>query len=242
MNSNAKAITVLLGLVLTSFIVFCAEINFLVAEPRGSALSNYKNLPYAGKIILLVEDFEGLDTTKIKLKDAGFFDYGSAKISVNGEIIDNTPLSLKTALKITWNGSEKFGGWGKGIGSNIDLDSVRDYLNFRVRVPKDSIGFETIRVILEEDDNDDGKLQKEKDDAWYCEVNVPGKDKWQMISVPLREFKDDNEGGDHRLNVTKKGGLHTIIFSFQHPEKYAPGRSWYFDFICFSNEKLPDDI
>ena len=240
MESNRKALIVLFTLVLTSFIVFCAEMKFLVPSPRGSSMENYKDIEFADKIILLVEDFEGLDTTKINLKRENFFDYGSAKISVDEAVVDNNVLSSKAALKVKWTGSDAYGGWGKGIGANVDLDTATDYLNFRIYVPKDTLGAETIRIILEEDDDDDGKLQKDKDDAWYYEVNIADKGKWKMVSIPLRDFKDDNGGGDHKFNVNKKGGLHTIIFGFQHPEKYAVNQAWYFDFICFTHGKLPE--
>ncbi|MGZ3903946.1 MAG: glycan-binding surface protein [Bacteroidia bacterium] len=242
METDKKALFVLLALVLTSLLVFCAEMKFLVPKPRGSSMHNYKNTEYADRIILLVEDFEELDTTKVVLKKENFFDYGNAKISVDRTFIKNDPISLTSVLKVTWQGSDNYGGWGKGIGANIDLDTLNDFLNFRIYVPKDTMSVETIKIILEEDDNDDGKLQKDKDDAWYYLADIPEKGKWKMVSIPLKDFADDNEGGDHRFNVTKKGGLHTIIFNFQHPEKYLSGRFWYFDFICFSKGKLPDTL
>ncbi|MGZ3862273.1 MAG: glycan-binding surface protein [Bacteroidia bacterium] len=242
MEPNKKALIVLLTLVLTSVIVFCAEMKFLVPKPRGSTTDHYKNTGYADKIILLVEDFEGLETPGTDLHKEKFFDYGSAKISIDTTMAMNDPVAVKTALKVMWAGSDNYGGWGKGVGANLDLDTAKDFLSFRIYVPADTMSFETIKITLEEDDDDDGKLQKDKDDAWYYELNIKDKGKWKMVSIPLKDFKDDNPGGDHKFNVTKKGGLHTIIFAFQHPDKYTIGRTWYFDFICFTGEKLPESV
>lgn len=238
METEKKALLILLALVSTSLLVFCAEISFLVPKPRGSSMHNYKNLQHADQVVLLVEDFEELDTSRTLLLKENFFDYGNAKISVDRTVAKNDPVSLKTVLKVTWSGPDNYGGWGKGIGANIDLDTLTDFLNFRLFIPIDTIGSESIKITLEEDDNDDGKLQKDKDDAWFYLLDIKEKGKWETVSIPLKEFKDDNPGGDHKFNVSKKGGLHTIIFSFQHPDKYLQGRSWYFDFICFSKGEL----
>lgn len=74
--------------------------------------------------------------------------------------------------------------------------------------------------------------------SWVYKLSITPADKWQIISIPLKDFKDSNAGGDSILNVTRKGGLHTIIFSFDQVDKYTPEHKWYFDFICFTNEKI----
>jgi len=229
-------------LVLTSVIIFCAERKFLVAEPRGATLSNYEKVPGMDKIFLLMEDFEGFSADSIDLSKENFFSYGSAKITVDHSHSDGSPISLKSSLEVEWTGAENYGGWGKGIGANIDLDITTDFLNFRIFIPEGVKTEESIKIILEEDDNDDGKLQKDKDDAWVYTVNIPVKSGWQMISAPLKDFKDDNEGGDQKFNVTRKGGLHTVIFGFLNTEKYVRGQKWYFDFVCFSHGKISEPI
>jgi len=89
-----------------------------------------------------------------------------------------------------------------------------------------------------EDDNNDGILQEDKDDSWSAIVTIPAKNEWQLVSVPLSDFSDNNPGGDGILNVNRKGGLHNIIFSFEQAGKYNTSNCWYFDFICFTNAKV----
>lgn len=239
MNANKKAILVLFLLVSTSVLIFCAERKFLVAEKRGSGLTRYENLPWASKILLLVDDFEDMHDNK-ELEKEKFFAYGSAHLALSKEKIDKDPIAGGSCLKVTWNPAEPYGGWGKGVGENIDLNAEDDQLNFRIFIPKSNEGNEFLKVTLEEDDNDDGKLQKDKDDQWAATVTLPANDEWQLVSIPLKEFVDDNEGGDHILNVTRKGGLHTVIFSFQQPDKYTTQSAWYFDFVFFSSGHIDE--
>jgi len=239
MESNKKALALLLILVFTSLAVFCLEKKFLVAQKRGAGLNSYSKITWLDKILLLVDDFEGM-SADTSLQQERFFEYGSVKIELDTARVDAHPLALKAALKVTWNGETEYGGWGKGVGENIDLDVNNDHLNFRIYVPKTNPGDELIKIILEEDDNDDGKLQKDKDDTWFCLTSVHPKDEWQLISIPLKDFRDENDGGDHVFNVNRKGGLHTIIFSPMLADKYTPASTWYFDFIFFSSGKIED--
>jgi len=239
MESNKKALTLLLILVFTSLALFCLEKKFLVAQKRGTGLNSYAKIPWLDKILLLVDDFEGMSADTSLLQEK-FFEYGSARIGLDTSRIDTHPLALGAALKVTWNGEAEYGGWGKGVGENIDLDVNSDHLTFRIYVPKTNPDDELIKIILEEDDNDDGKLQKDKDDTWFCLASVEPRDEWQLLSIPLKDFKDENDGGDHVFNVNRKGGLHTIIFSMMRTDKYTPASAWYFDFIFFSAEKIVD--
>ncbi len=237
MESNKRAIKVLITLLITTAVIFMMEKKFLVLELRGETVSHYDQIKWIDKINLLVDDFEGLsDSTS--LQKASFFSYGSVKIASDSLQTDKSVIASKTCLKISWNNTEKYGGWGKGIGKNIDINAATDHLNFRIYVPKSNGNDEVIKIILEEDDNNNGVLDKDKDDSWFYRLTVPALDQWQFISIPLKDFADQNPGGDGILNITRKGGLHTIIFSLEQAEKYTPNHKWYFDFICFTNEKI----
>ena len=90
--------------------------------------------------------------------------------------------------------------------------------------------------MLEEDDDFNGTLDTDKDDSWFYKVPIVSSDKWQLISIPLKNFSDGNPAGDGQLNISRKSGLHTIIFSYENPDKYTINTTkWYFDFICFTN-------
>jgi hypothetical protein len=239
-ESNKSAIKILLTLYLTALLVFCIERNFLVAEIRGETLSNYSNISWIDQIVLLIDDFEGLRSDSVSVQKAGFFGYGRMKISLDSVHVDQNLAASKTCLKIDWSGKDSYAGWGKGVGKNVDINTYTDYLNFRVLVPMGTSKEETLLVRLEEDDNSNGVLDETNDDSWGYRLKIKPQDKWQLISIPLTDFTDGNVGGDSLLNITRKGGLHTIIFSFEQVEKYTSEHNWYFDFICFTKGKIKD--
>ncbi|MBA3662739.1 MAG: hypothetical protein H0W61_00835 [Bacteroidetes bacterium] len=246
METNKRAFFILQMLVASAVIIFMLEKKLLISESRGATLSNYQNVNEVDKVILLMEDFEGLSKPdSIALGDSllkanGFFSFGSTQIELNHDKIDKNPMASKTALKVNWLSTEGYGGWGKGVGANIELDTLTDHLTFRIYVPQSNGEEEKIKVILEEDDNENGKLEKEADDTFFAHITVKPSDKWQIISIPLKDFKDENPGGDKILNVTRKGGLHNVIFVFEQPDRYTKDHHWYFDFICFTNDKMID--
>jgi hypothetical protein len=227
-------------LVFSVTVIFILERKFLVKEMRGATISKYEHLPWQDNILLLVDDFEGLGADSSALQKENFFCFGSVKIDTDTSQSDSDPLASKTVLKVEWNGKENYGGWGKGIGKNMDLNTATDHLNFRIYIPKTNGYHESIKITLEEDDNNDGTLQKDLDDSWFYKLDIAGTDSWHLISIPLKDFSDANEGGDGILNISRKGGIHTIIFSFEQVEKYTLHQKWYFDFICFTNEKITD--
>ncbi len=239
METNKKAFLVLLALVFTSLVIFCAEKKFLVAEKRGSGLSKYDRIPWADKILLLVEDFEGLNPDSALAKER-LFSYGSAVIGLDNNRVDEHLMAGKTVIRVDWNQAEGYGGWGKGVGENFDVNTETDHLNFRILIPSENGGPDLVKVILEEDDNDNGELEKDKDDEWFTTVSLPASNKWQLVSIPLKDLLDANPGGDGILNITRKGGLHTVIFSFMQPERYTAKHSWYFDFVFFSSSRVED--
>src|SRR5688572_7350857 len=176
MESNKRALMILQMLVLTAVVIFFLEKKFLVYETRGATLSHYEDVSGMDKVLLLVDDFEGLSEpganvkTDSILKTSGFFDYGSAKISLDHERVDKNPLASKTALAVKWNSTDPYGGWGKGVGANIELNTLTDYLNFRVFVPASLGRDEILKVMLQEDDDENGILDETKDDKWITRV------------------------------------------------------------------------
>lgn len=239
METNKKAFSVLLALVFTSLVIFCAEKKFLVAEKRGSGLSKYDQIPWTDKILLLLEDFEGLNPDSALPKEQ-FFSFGSVTLDLDSNRVDEHLIAGKTAIRVSWNQKEGYGGWGKGVGENFDLNEKTDHLNFRILIPNENGGPDLIKVILEEDDNENGALEKDKDDEWFTTISLPASNEWQLVSLPLSDLRDANAGGDGVLNITRKGGLHTVIFSFMQPERYTAKHSWYFDFLFFSSGKIDD--
>jgi len=241
MESNKKALMILHLLVFTAVTIFLLEKKFLVSEGRGATLSHYSDFAGISDVILLVEDFEGFDTglnSDSVLKASGFFEYGSIKINLDRSHVDKNPLAAASAIKAVWNPSDPFGGWGKGVGANIELNPQSAFVSFRVLLPEQGLEEDAIRVMLQEDDDEDGVLNEKKDDKWGCLVKIKPSEEWQTISLSLKDFVHEGEGGDGVFNVDRKGGLHNIIFNFERPDQYSEGFTWYFDFICFTNGKL----
>ena len=233
-NPNTKAIKILGLLLLTVAGLFSFENKFLVPSARGETISFYQKIPWYDKIILLVDDFEGLQGDSASMEKEKFFRYGSIQLSIDSSLPDQSMIASRTSVKVKWNGEKNYGGWGKGIGKNINLECATDHLNFRIYTPECARDKDIIRVLFQEDDNNDGFLQEDKDDIWSKTIVVPCRSEWQLISIPLKDFTDINSGGDGELNVTRKGGLHNIIFSFEQAGKYSSNDCWYFDFVCFT--------
>src|SRR4051812_19096291 len=226
MDSNKRALMILQMLVFTAVVIFLLEKKFLIYESRGATLSHYEDLNGMEDVLLLVDDFEGLPEGKnVKsdslLKASSFFDYGSAKIFLDHEKVDKNPLASKTSLMVKWVPSEPYGGFGKGVGANIVLNQLTDFLNFRVYVPTQNGTDEILKVMIWEDDDDNGILNEQIDERWGARVTIPAKDQWQLISIPLKDFVAESPSGDKQFNVTRKGGLHSLIFHFEQPDKYT---------------------
>lgn len=240
-ESNKHAIFILFLLVATAVLLFLLEKKFLIRESRGSTLSQYAEVD---NILLLVEDFEGLSRPdsagthdSVFTKNA-FYTFGAAKMAIDHSSVDKHPTASKSALMIEWKGPENYGGWGKGVGVNIKLDPLTDHINFRMLFPESHGKEEKIKIMLAEDDNENSLLE-DQDDVWYCPITLPTKNEWQTVSVSLRNFIDENKGGDGILNVTRRGGIHTLTFVLDQPDTYVQGQKWYLDFINISDEMIP---
>jgi beta-mannanase len=207
--------------------------------------------PAEAQLKFLLEDFEGLADGSSGLKENGVFSFGFAKVEVDSKV-HAVPLDYcgRKALRIERTDKPAYGGWGKGIGANIDLVPTEDYLNFYVYFPLNTPLVEAsnaLKIELQEDDNQDNVYKREQDDSWtYTLVieNVPvakkAEEQWSLISIPLSKFKDDNPGGDGDFNISyQEGKLFSVIFSFVGENNFRVKQECYFDFVCFSKGKLP---
>jgi hypothetical protein len=187
----------------------------------------------------VIEDFEGIDYGPSDLKPNGIFVYGNIKANIDGTLSVQQPYSGERSLKVNKEGALNYGGWGKGISLNVELDVRKDYFNFYVYSAV-SNGTSPLKIELQEDDNGDGAYDKQQDDSWICVQKIEGKNSWQLISIPLANFKDNNEGGDDGFNVSYKNGkLLCLIFSFDDASKATGRPVWSFDFISLSEGTLP---
>ena len=152
----------------------------------------------------------------------------------------NKLIQEKGFLDYIKKGKMNFGGWGKGVTLNIELDPTKDNLNFYVYQPEQMELADTIKIELQDDDNGDNSYEKESDDSWTYLQKIESKNTWQLISIPLSKFKDSNSGGDGVFNINyKQGKLLCFIISFMNADHLKTNQTWSFDFICFSEGKLP---
>lgn len=187
----------------------------------------------------IIEDFEGLAAGQNKFIEEGIYTYGSAMAWSDKLQVTGKGYSGSRCIKVVWNGSTHFGGWGKGVGLNVQLDASTDYLNFYVYAPQ---GKHTahVNVTITEDDNGNARADEHNDDIWSYEITLQPKNEWQLVSMPLSDFRDNNNGGDGEFNISYKDGqLLTFAMSFRDGKKLPAGSEWYFDFICFSKGHLP---
>jgi beta-mannanase len=196
----------------------------------------------------LAEDFEGLGVGTSDINPNGLFTFGFIEASVETNSEKHSYTGAR-CLKIWKKGKQTFGGWGKGVGANLELDQRSDHLNFYVYfplLPGLKTNATTLKIFLQEDDNLDNAYEKEKDDAWTYSIDIENckkNDPWQLISIPLAQFKDSNPGGDGTFNVSyKKGKLFTIIFNLGEKTGIKDGQECFFDLICFSKGKLPTGV
>jgi hypothetical protein len=196
-------------------------------------------MPVSAQLKFLVEDFEGLKEGTSELSQNGIFTYGNLNAEIENKMTTMKAYSGKRSIVISKNGKMEFGGWGKGLSINVELNPAEDHFNFYVYLPA-SNGSCTIRVELQDDDNADNNFKKEVDDTWAFDQKLEAKNNWELISIPLSKFKDSNPGGDGTFNISyRQGKLFGFMISFLEPKKLKDKQSWYFDFICFSKGKLP---
>lgn len=194
--------------------------------------------PASAQLKFVVEDFEGFADGASDMKANGVFTYGNIKASVDYQTGAQQTYSGERFIRLYKGGQMDFGGWGKGLNITIELDVTKDYLNFYVYQPPQN-GCDSIKIELQEDDNDNSAYENERDDSWICFQQIENKNLWQLISIPLTKFKDSNPGGDGGFNINyKQGKLLTFNISFVNADHLKPDQTWSFDFVCFSQGKL----
>lgn len=216
---NYKLRIQILKIVISTFFLFCLS-NVATAQLK-----------------FIIEDFEGFSDGTADLKANGIFTYGNIKANIDYRIDTQHPGAYAGERVLRLNrvaGKTNFGGWGKGLSLNVELDPTKDHLNFYIYTTDTN----TFKIELQEDDNGDNTYEKEQDDSWVNIQKLHKKNSWELISIPLNKFRDSNKGGDGVFNINyRQGKLLCLIISFANHQGF-PEQTWSFDFICFSQGKL----
>jgi len=192
----------------------------------------------AAQLKFVVEDFEGLANDPSLLSKNGIFFFGNASAQISATQAGVNYYEGKVLKVGQGKGGE--GGWGKGLGLFVELDVSVDHLNFYVSTETNKSP--PLKIELQEDDDGDGKYTKEKDDSWICVINakkyIPEGNGAQLVSVPLSNFKDGNQGGDGIFNCGYKQGKLLSVMIALPKQRQPPQGLLSFDFLCFSKGPL----
>ncbi len=195
----------------------------------------------------VVYDFEGCNFNQTNLPE-GDYRYGDITYKVSANPIGSGGMIGNRVLEVDWNPSSGAGALGRDFqGTNakfLDLNRNDDYFNFYLYNPVTNSKDLTLAVYLQDDDNYNNSFQAEHDDDWKAEITITRNSGWQLISIPLLSFVDQNAGGDGVFNVGYSTG--TTFTGIQlrplNLTSTDPGQKYYLDMLCFSEGVLPTGI
>jgi beta-mannanase len=189
----------------------------------------------------VVYDFDGLDINQTNLPEG---DYGLNDLTyaVASNPLPQCDMLGDRVLQLNLNWNSGFGSFGRGISRYIEFDPNQDMLNFYFYNPSSNNQPALLDIMLMDDDDQDNIYTYNSDDVWQASVNIPSSAGWQLISIPLKSFTDNNLGGNSVFDMTfsqNKGMLLTIEFYFQKYNSAASNPVFYVDMINFSDGNLP---
>lgn len=188
----------------------------------------------------VIYDFDGLDIGQTSLPEG---DYRSNDLtcSVAADPLGmNSPMLGDRVLKLNMNWNTGAGSFGRGISRFIELNPNADIFNFYFYNPTSNGSSATVDVLLSEDDDQSNTYSISNDDLWKKTVTIPGSSGWQLISIPLNQFTDNNAGGNGIFDATftgAKGMILSLEMRFRGPTSGTS--TYYMDMICFTDGSLP---
>lgn len=190
----------------------------------------------------VIYDFDGLNTGQTDLPDG---DYSNNDL--NYQVIPN-PLGNSDMLgdrvlelNLNWT-SAASGEFGKGTSRFYELDVFADYINFYIYNPSSNTAEANAEIIIIEDDDKNNIPDPAKDDIWKKDITVVRKNEWQLISLPLKDFIDDNIGGNGLFDAAYTNGagmVFQVSIKFKQVNFNSSSEIYYIDMICFSEGPLP---
>lgn len=188
----------------------------------------------------VIYDFDGLNIGDTDLPDG---DYRNDDLSykvvatplVNSEVLGDRVLELD----VNWQTGK--GEFGKDISRFIDLNAATDRLNFYLYNPPSNGADSILQLFITEDDNSNNVYEYANDDKWTKTISIHRSANWQLISVPLSSFADENFGGNGIFDVGYGGTgsrFFSIGFIFNRTATVA-SETYFIDMINFSEGTFP---
>ncbi|MGZ3865563.1 MAG: glycosyl hydrolase [Bacteroidia bacterium] len=198
------------------------------------------NILQAQLLKSVVYDFDGLDENQTDLPE-GDYNLNDLSYSAVGSPLPYNDMVGDKVLKLNLNWNAGNGSFGKGISRFIEFDANRDVFNFYFYNPFYNNQDAVVDVIITDDDNQDNVYEFTSDDNWQKSLTIPASAGWQLISIPLKDFRDTNPYGDGIFNIafTANQGMLLMAEFYFRRQNEAGSAVFYIDMINFSEENLP---
>jgi hypothetical protein len=187
----------------------------------------------------VIYDFDGLGIGETNLPE-GDYRNNDLFYSVSANPLGDSPMLGDRVLKINMNWSTGSGSFGRGISRFIEFNNSTDMFNFYFYNPTTNGNAAQVDVMIAEDDDNSYTYSSAADDSWIRTVSIPTSPGWQLISVPLNSFTDNNPGGNGVLDASfsgNKGMLLTLEMRIRGG--YSGTSTYYMDLVCFTDGPMP---
>lgn len=189
----------------------------------------------------IVYDFDGLDIGATDLPDGDFRNNDLTYFAAPNPLAQSDVIGDRV-LRLDLNWSAGIGEFGKSTNRYIQLNASADYLNFYFYNPPANSSHAVISVNISEDDNQDDVFQGNADDVWTYTLTANPSGQWQLFSLPLSSFVDNNIGGNGIFDAAYSnpgGKIFSVSFIFSKPVPASTFDQYYMDMICFSEGTVP---
>lgn len=204
-------------------------------------ISVYLPLVCKAQLKAVIYDFEGLDIGQVDLPEGDYRQY-DLQTFVSSNPLGESQMLGQQVLRLDLNWKIGKGVFGKGISKFIELNAKEDYFNFYIYNPIINSSNANIQISITEDDNKNNIWEDKYDDRWKKTVSISPSEKWQLISIPIKDFVDNNLGGNGVFDAAfsnQAGKIFNIQFNFLQNLNIDVSARFYLDMICFSEGVLP---
>jgi hypothetical protein len=189
----------------------------------------------------VIYDFDGLNIGETDLPD-GDYKNGDLTYHAAATPLVSSDVLGDRVLQLDLNWSSGSGEFGKDVSRFIDLAVSVDRLNFYFYDPLSNPNDSLLQIFITEDDNSNNVYEYALDDKWIYTTTIQRQANWQLFSIPLSSFTDENSGGNGIFDVGYSGTgsrFGTIGFVFTKTSSGAIPATFYMDMISFSEGLLP---